>query len=117
MPVELTVVGSINLDLVARVERLPRPGETLAAYPPVVEVRSTKQHSECPMHALILPQPEAAVTVPAHVLKPMEKTLPKRSRASWPTFHSPFSLISVARASPRWELCAHTTALGRRRSK
>jgi ribokinase len=27
--VELTVVGSINLDLVARVERLPRPGETL----------------------------------------------------------------------------------------
>jgi ribokinase len=31
MPVELTVVGSINLDLVARVERLPRPGETIAA--------------------------------------------------------------------------------------
>ena len=31
MAVELTVVGSINLDLVARVERLPRPGETLAA--------------------------------------------------------------------------------------
>ncbi len=29
--VELTVVGSINLDLVARVERLPRPGETLVA--------------------------------------------------------------------------------------
>jgi ribokinase len=29
--VELTVVGSINLDLVARVERLPRPGETLRA--------------------------------------------------------------------------------------
>ena len=29
MPVELTVVGSINLDLVARVARLPRPGETL----------------------------------------------------------------------------------------
>jgi ribokinase len=28
--VELTVVGSINLDLVARVERLPRPGETLS---------------------------------------------------------------------------------------
>jgi ribokinase len=28
-PVELTVVGSINLDLVARVPRLPRPGETL----------------------------------------------------------------------------------------
>jgi ribokinase len=27
--VELTVVGSINLDLVARLERLPRPGETL----------------------------------------------------------------------------------------
>ncbi|MBA3733901.1 MAG: ribokinase [Actinobacteria bacterium] len=26
---ELTVVGSINLDLVARVDRLPRPGETL----------------------------------------------------------------------------------------
>jgi ribokinase len=26
---ELTVVGSINLDLVAKVERLPRPGETL----------------------------------------------------------------------------------------
>jgi ribokinase len=26
---DLTVVGSINLDLVARVERLPRPGETL----------------------------------------------------------------------------------------
>jgi ribokinase len=30
MPVELTVVGSINLDLVARVERLPRAGETLS---------------------------------------------------------------------------------------
>ena len=29
--VELTVVGSINLDLVARVQRLPRPGETLSA--------------------------------------------------------------------------------------
>jgi ribokinase len=29
--VELTVVGSINLDLVARVERLPRPGETVGA--------------------------------------------------------------------------------------
>jgi ribokinase len=27
--VHLTVVGSINIDLVARVERLPRPGETL----------------------------------------------------------------------------------------
>ena len=26
----LTVVGSINLDLVAQVERLPRPGETLS---------------------------------------------------------------------------------------
>jgi ribokinase len=30
VPVELTVVGSINLDLVARVERLPRAGETVA---------------------------------------------------------------------------------------
>jgi ribokinase len=30
-PPELTVVGSINLDLVARVERLPRAGETLGA--------------------------------------------------------------------------------------
>ena len=29
--VELTVVGSINLDLVARVGQLPRPGETIAA--------------------------------------------------------------------------------------
>jgi len=29
--VELTVVGSVNLDLVARVERLPRAGETLTA--------------------------------------------------------------------------------------
>jgi ribokinase len=29
MAVELTVVGSINLDLVASVQRLPRPGETL----------------------------------------------------------------------------------------
>jgi ribokinase len=28
---ELTVVGSVNLDLVARVERLPRPGETVTA--------------------------------------------------------------------------------------
>jgi ribokinase len=28
-PPELTVVGSVNLDLVARCERLPRPGETL----------------------------------------------------------------------------------------
>src|SRR5437764_12836608 len=26
----LTVVGSVNLDLVARVERLPRPGETVS---------------------------------------------------------------------------------------
>jgi ribokinase len=38
LAVELTVVGSINLDLVATVERLPRPGETvgggvLARYP------------------------------------------------------------------------------------
>ncbi len=30
MPVELTVVGSINLDLVARVDRLPRAGETIS---------------------------------------------------------------------------------------
>jgi ribokinase len=30
--VELTVVGSINLDLVARVERLPRAGETLVGH-------------------------------------------------------------------------------------
>ena len=29
MPPSLTVVGSINLDLVARVEHLPRPGETV----------------------------------------------------------------------------------------
>ncbi len=29
MPPELTVVGSANLDLVASVERLPRPGETV----------------------------------------------------------------------------------------
>jgi ribokinase len=29
MAVELTIVGSINLDLVARVERLPRAGETV----------------------------------------------------------------------------------------
>lgn len=29
MPPELTVVGSLNVDLVARVDRLPRPGETL----------------------------------------------------------------------------------------
>jgi ribokinase len=26
----ITVFGSVNLDLVARVERLPRPGETIA---------------------------------------------------------------------------------------
>jgi ribokinase len=31
LPPELTVVGSINLDLVAKVDRLPRPGETLSA--------------------------------------------------------------------------------------
>ena len=31
MAVELTVVGSINLDFVARMERLPRPGETVPA--------------------------------------------------------------------------------------
>ncbi len=31
MPVRLTVVGSINVDLVARCERLPEPGETLPA--------------------------------------------------------------------------------------
>lgn len=30
MPPSITVVGSINLDLVTRVERLPRPGETLS---------------------------------------------------------------------------------------
>ncbi len=30
MPPELTVVGSINLDLVALAERLPRPGETVS---------------------------------------------------------------------------------------
>ncbi len=30
MAVELTVVGSINLDLVLQVERLPRPGETVS---------------------------------------------------------------------------------------
>ena len=30
MAAELTVVGSINLDLVARVERLPRAGETVS---------------------------------------------------------------------------------------
>ena len=30
MPPELTVVGSINLDLVTKVERLPRSGETLS---------------------------------------------------------------------------------------
>ena len=29
MPLNLTVVGSINLDLVARCERLPQPGETV----------------------------------------------------------------------------------------
>jgi ribokinase len=29
LPPEVTVVGSINLDLVAKVDRLPRPGETL----------------------------------------------------------------------------------------
>ncbi len=29
MPARLTVVGSINLDLVARTERLPQPGETV----------------------------------------------------------------------------------------
>ncbi len=29
MPVRLTVVGSINLDLVARTKRFPRPGETV----------------------------------------------------------------------------------------
>ncbi len=31
-PVELTVVGSINIDFVARMERLPQPGETVAAH-------------------------------------------------------------------------------------
>jgi ribokinase len=31
VPPSLTVVGSVNLDLVARVERLPHPGETLTA--------------------------------------------------------------------------------------
>lgn len=29
MPLDLTVVGSLNVDLVARCERLPRPGETV----------------------------------------------------------------------------------------
>ena len=31
MTVELTVVGSINVDFAAHVGRLPRPGETVAA--------------------------------------------------------------------------------------
>jgi len=31
MTVELTVVGSINVDFIARMEALPRPGETVAA--------------------------------------------------------------------------------------
>jgi ribokinase len=31
LPPSVTVVGSINLDLVARLDRLPRPGETLTA--------------------------------------------------------------------------------------
>jgi ribokinase len=31
MPLELTVVGSVNVDLVARVQTLPRPGETVQA--------------------------------------------------------------------------------------
>ena len=30
--VELTVVGSINLDFTVRLERLPRPGETVSAH-------------------------------------------------------------------------------------
>jgi len=30
LPPSLTVVGSVNLDLVARVERLPKPGETVS---------------------------------------------------------------------------------------
>jgi ribokinase len=32
MPVELTVVGSTNVDFVARMEALPRPGETVRAH-------------------------------------------------------------------------------------
>lgn len=32
MVLDVTVVGSVNLDLVARVARLPRPGETLTAH-------------------------------------------------------------------------------------
>ena len=32
MSVALTVVGSINLDLVARVEQLPRAGETVSGW-------------------------------------------------------------------------------------
>jgi ribokinase len=31
LPPRLTVVGSVNVDLVAKVDRLPRPGETLTA--------------------------------------------------------------------------------------
>jgi ribokinase len=31
LPPELTVIGSVNLDLVARVEKLPRAGETITA--------------------------------------------------------------------------------------
>jgi ribokinase len=33
LPPEITVVGSINIDLVARVERLPKPGETVGGAP------------------------------------------------------------------------------------
>jgi ribokinase len=41
-PVELTVVGSINLHLVAAVERLPRAGETLSAGAPLARVPGGK---------------------------------------------------------------------------
>jgi hypothetical protein len=37
---------------------------------------------------------------------------PNRSRTNWPMFDSPLSLIEVARASPRCELCAQTMTLG-----
>ena len=47
------------------------------------------------------------------MVKPIDFTFaPWRSRSSWPRFNSPRSPISVARASPRCELCAHTAMRG-----
>ena len=58
------------------------------------------------------PSRSAAVTSPVKVVNPTSThSSPYRWRASWPTLSSPRAPMPVARASPTWELCSHTTTL------